>query len=85
MSGDSQVRTSSILADARKLPPSMARLGQGNVPFGLYPWRWVGDGKESFDALRGGLFCPPILRRRGLCCSLLLLCRERPVLRGEGS
>lgn len=29
---------------------------------GIYPWDWVRDDKESFDALTGGLLCAPILQ-----------------------
>lgn len=29
---------------------------------GIYPWDWVRDDKVSFDALKGGLLCAPILQ-----------------------
>lgn len=29
---------------------------------GIYPWDWVRDDKASFDALKGGLLCAPILQ-----------------------
>ena len=59
---DIDVRISQLLSDSRRLPESMRNLGDGNVPFGLYPWEWAGDGQKSFDALRGGVFCAPILQ-----------------------
>lgn len=30
---------------------------------GLYPWDWVGDDVASFNAIKGGLLCPPILQK----------------------
>merc|ERR1712129_575054 len=44
----------------------MKLLGDGGVPFNLYPWTWRGDSdKRNFDTIsnKGRLFCPPILTK----------------------
>ena len=57
-----EVRTAETLSDAKRLPPSMAGLGDGSVPFAVYPWAWERDDVPSFRKLQGGLFVAPILQ-----------------------
>jgi len=55
-----------VISDARNVPESSRYLGEGAVPFNLYPWAWRGDSDvKSFEAIVGGgkLFCPPILTK----------------------
>jgi len=43
----------------------MTSLGQGAVPFGVYPWEWARDEVPMFRKLRSGaagLLCAPILQ-----------------------
>jgi hypothetical protein len=52
--------------DAQQIDPSMKTLGEGAVPFQLYPWAWNGDSDaRNFAAISqsGRLFCPPILTK----------------------
>jgi len=57
------VRVSEMASDAARLPPTMGSLGQGNVPFEIYPWSWRGDADvAAFQKLQGGLLCAPILQ-----------------------
>jgi len=55
------VTLKSCLADLSRRPRTMEVLS-GDVPLGLYPWRWARDERPSFEALRGGLLCAPILQ-----------------------
>lgn len=52
--------------DKKQVPKELRNLGEGAVPFNLYPWTWQGDGDvTSFQAISNGgaLFCPPILTK----------------------
>lgn len=43
----------------------MNTLGEGAVPFNLYPWEWARDDSPAFNGLRSGragLLCAPILQ-----------------------
>jgi hypothetical protein len=55
------------LAEAQQVPPNLRNLGQGAVPFNLYPWSWKPGNVDqiNFDAIseNGTLFCPPILTK----------------------
>jgi hypothetical protein len=54
------------LKESRNVDPSMSNLGDGAVPFSLYPWTWKGDDDvRNFEAIskNGSLFCPPILTK----------------------
>mmetsp|Transcript_34849 Transcript_34849/g.35015 ORF Transcript_34849/g.35015 Transcript_34849/m.35015 type:complete len:559 (-) Transcript_34849:195-1871(-) len=53
------------LSSARKIDKRMKPLGEGAVPFSLYPWMWNGDDDlRNFNAIvDSGLFCPPILTK----------------------
>jgi hypothetical protein len=54
------------LKEARQVDASMGNLGDGAVPFNLYPWTWNGnDDARNFEAIsqNGSLFCPPILTK----------------------
>lgn len=55
------VTVASCLSDLQRRPESMRSLS-GDVPLGLYPWRWARDEGASFAALQGGLLCAPILQ-----------------------
>lgn len=48
----------------KDVPEDMRKLGDGAIPFdgGFYPWEWVDDERPSFDALKHGLLCAPILQ-----------------------
>lgn len=66
----SQIEVSSVseaFVDARHVPVNLRNLGDGGVPFNLYPWKWpVAEADQaSFDAIskKGRLFCPPILTK----------------------
>ena len=53
-------------SEARNVPDDLQNLGDGAVPFNLYPWSWEGDrDRRNFDAISQGgkLFCPPILTK----------------------
>jgi len=56
------VRLGSVFSDRQRLPPSMSTLGDGAVPFSLYPWTWARDERPSFDAIAGAPFVAPILQ-----------------------
>jgi len=55
------------LIEASKVQPSMRPLGEGAVPFSLYPWAWHDNDadKQNFEQIsqNGKLFCPPILTK----------------------
>jgi len=54
------------LKEKQEVPPELRNLGDGAVPFNLYPWTWRGDeDMKSFKALtnNGKMFCPPILTK----------------------
>uniref|UniRef100_A0A7S4J269 Uncharacterized protein n=2 Tax=Odontella aurita TaxID=265563 RepID=A0A7S4J269_9STRA len=55
------------ISEAGRVDGSMRPLGQGAVPFSLYPWTWHANGADraNFDAISkgGALFCPPILTK----------------------
>ncbi len=54
------------VAQARQIDGSMRNLGDGAVPFNLYPWTWNGsDDEYNFEVIseNGKLFCPPILTK----------------------
>ena len=60
------VPTSNWLKEASLVDPRMGNLGDGAVPFRLYPWTWNGnDDARNFEAIsqKGALFCPPILTK----------------------
>ncbi|KAL3945011.1 MAG: hypothetical protein SGBAC_000932 [Bacillariaceae sp.] len=53
-------------SEAQKIDPRMSNLGDGAVPFNLYPWEWNGnEDVQNFEAIsqQGKLFCPPILTK----------------------
>ena len=54
------------LKEASHVDVSMKNLGEGAVPFNLYPWKWDGNSDvRNFETIskRGALFCPPILTK----------------------
>jgi len=55
------------IADASKIDRSMKTLGEGGVPFNLYPWSWHSNDADlrNFKNISkgGALFCPPILTK----------------------
>jgi hypothetical protein len=54
------------LKEASQVDASMKNLGEGAVPFNLYPWKWDGNSDiRNFEAIskKGALFCPPILTK----------------------
>lgn len=55
------------ISEAKNINPSMKTLGEGAVPFSLYPWKWHDNDVDlkNFEAIsKGGkLFCPPILTK----------------------
>lgn len=60
------VPTWESLKEASQVDPRMRNLGEGAVPFSLYPWKWDGNSDERhFEAIseNGALFCPPILTK----------------------
>lgn len=60
------VPTGKAIKEAREIDSRMANLGDGAVPFNLYPWEWNGDeDSRNFEAISDGgkLFCPPILTK----------------------
>lgn len=57
-----EVRLGQLIADRLRLPPSMLSLGDGAVPFGLYPWRWAASDEPNFAAIQGAPFVAPILQ-----------------------
>eukprot|EP00526_Cylindrotheca_closterium_P012500 CAMPEP_0113627710 /NCGR_PEP_ID=MMETSP0017_2-20120614/14353_1 /TAXON_ID=2856 /ORGANISM="Cylindrotheca closterium" /LENGTH=463 /DNA_ID=CAMNT_0000537979 /DNA_START=235 /DNA_END=1626 /DNA_ORIENTATION=+ /assembly_acc=CAM_ASM_000147 len=65
----SQITVESVgdaISEARNIDPRMSNLGDGAVPFNLYPWEWNGnEDVKNFEAisLQGKLFCPPILTK----------------------
>jgi hypothetical protein len=56
------------LKEAGQIDPRMANLGDGAVPFNLYPWTWNGNADvQNFDAIsKGGKVC-----RSRTCATLL--------------
>lgn len=62
----SVVPTGEALREAQNVDRRMINLGDGAVPFNLYPWTWNGNNDENnFEAISegGALFCPPILTK----------------------
>jgi hypothetical protein len=60
------VSTGDALKEASKIDPRMKNLGDGAVPFNLYPWTWDGNSdQKNFEVIskNGKLFCPPILTK----------------------
>jgi hypothetical protein len=55
------------ISEASKIDPNMKQLGDGAVPFSLYPWTWHDNDADlkSFNTISQGgeLFCPPILTK----------------------
>ena len=55
------------ISDASKIDNRMKPLGEGAVPFSLYPWTWHDNDAdlENFNAIskNGEVFCPPILTK----------------------
>jgi hypothetical protein len=55
------------VTEAFQIDPSMRTLGDGAVPFSLYPWTWhSGDADlKNFETISqsGKIFCPPILTK----------------------
>jgi len=55
------------ISQASKIDPKMKPLGEGAVPFSLYPWTWHDNNADlnNFNAIsKGGkIFCPPILTK----------------------
>ena len=54
------------VSQASKIEKGMKPLGEGAVPFSLYPWTWHDDADvKNFQAIskNGQLFCPPILTK----------------------
>jgi len=54
------------IKEAGQIDPSLRNLGDGAVPYSLYPWTWRGDtDKSNFKTISDGgeLFCPPILTK----------------------
>lgn len=54
------------ISQASKIDKSMQPLGEGAVPYNLYPWTWNKDKDlENFQAIsnHGKIFCPPILTK----------------------
>jgi hypothetical protein len=52
--------------EASRIDKSMSNLGDGAVPFNVYPWTWNGnDDERNFKEIsqNGKLFCPPILTK----------------------
>jgi hypothetical protein len=53
--------------DASQITPGMRPLGEGAVPFALYPWTWHDNDADqaNFDQIsqHGKPFCPPILTK----------------------
>lgn len=56
------VRLLQIPSDLKRQPASMAGLGDGAVPAGVQPWKWVRDDQPRFKALQSGLCVAPILQ-----------------------
>mmetsp|Transcript_1727 Transcript_1727/g.2284 ORF Transcript_1727/g.2284 Transcript_1727/m.2284 type:complete len:365 (+) Transcript_1727:84-1178(+) len=55
------------IKEASNIDKSMVPLGEGAVPFSLYPWTWHDNNAdlENFKAISndGQIFCPPILTK----------------------
>jgi len=54
------------ISEASKIDKRMKPLGEGAVPFSLYPWKWRGNSDlKNFNTIsaQGQLFCPPILTK----------------------
>ena len=54
------------LNERKVIPKELSNLGEGAVPFNLYPWTWKGDSDlKNFQQISNGgaLFCPPILTK----------------------
>ena len=54
------------ISQASKIDNSMKPLGEGAVPFSLYPWTWNNnEDSKNFDAIskNGKIFIPPILTK----------------------
>ena len=61
------VSATDAISQASKIDPSMKPLGEGAVPFSLYPWKWHDNDADlqNFQVISNGgkLFCPPILTK----------------------
>jgi len=61
------VPTGKAISQASKIDKSMKPLGEGAVPFSLYPWTWHDNDADlvNFKAIskNGEIFCPPILTK----------------------
>lgn len=61
------VNAGKAISQASKIDKRMKPLGEGAVPFSLYPWTWhENDADEkNFEAIsqNGKIFCPPILTK----------------------
>ena len=61
------VSASDAISQASKIDSSMKPLGEGAVPFSLYPWKWHDNDADlaNFEVISNGgkLFCPPILTK----------------------
>jgi hypothetical protein len=55
------------VSEASKIENSMKQLGDGAVPFSLYPWKWHNNDADlkNFKEIskNGEIFCPPILTK----------------------
>mmetsp|Transcript_11419 Transcript_11419/g.27263 ORF Transcript_11419/g.27263 Transcript_11419/m.27263 type:complete len:594 (+) Transcript_11419:41-1822(+) len=60
------VPTGEAIKEAFQIDKSMSNLGDGAVPFNVYPWTWNGnDDERNFNMIsqNGKLFTPPILTK----------------------
>lgn len=61
------VPASKAISQALKIDKGMKPLGEGAVPFSLYPWTWRGVDADlmNFETIsnEGKIFCPPILTK----------------------
>lgn len=61
------VPTGKAIQQASKIDPRMKSLGEGAVPFSLYPWTWHENDADvkNFETIsnQGKIFCPPILTK----------------------
>ena len=47
--------TGKALEGAKRIDPRMSNLGDGAVPFNLYPWEWNGnEDSRNFEAISEG-------------------------------
>jgi len=61
------VPTFKAISQAKNIDKGMKPLGEGAVPFSLYPWTWHGEDADlmNFEKIsnNGKIFCPPILTK----------------------